>query len=232
MVAFEVESAESTRFFQKPWFMWLALIFLAPIGIFLMWKYSKLNGAIKIILSIVFGTFFIMAITPSSKNEYPAPSNDGGVSKPAIQLIKPDEAKKIDKQIWEALLLSEKIHAEMTKASAQYANGQISKLDFYDICKTVESYQSQFNYPAKDEKGAEKYRGACEKYSVRSYAIANNLVKYLDKGEMKYLSEAKTRLESMNDMKLNITSERMKYLSNAGLSEEEISEILEVEKAE
>ena len=41
------------KFYQKSWFIVLALIFFWPLGVFLMWKYSKWNKIVKIIISIL-----------------------------------------------------------------------------------------------------------------------------------------------------------------------------------
>lgn len=49
------------KFYNKVWFMWVMLIVFAPVGIYLLWrsKYSKLA---KIIITSVFGLFFILAV--------------------------------------------------------------------------------------------------------------------------------------------------------------------------
>ena len=65
---------EENKFYTQTWFMWLMLIFFAPIGIFLMWKFNdKMKKDIKIILTIVFTIFFLITwsgdeTTTDSKN--------------------------------------------------------------------------------------------------------------------------------------------------------------------
>ncbi len=55
------QGEEKPKFYTQDWFMWVMLIFVAPVGIFLMWKYNdKMKKNTKIILSIVFAIFFLI----------------------------------------------------------------------------------------------------------------------------------------------------------------------------
>ncbi len=47
------------KFYEKTWFMFLMLVLLAPVGIFLLWKYKRFGKVPRILLSIVFGLFFL-----------------------------------------------------------------------------------------------------------------------------------------------------------------------------
>jgi len=49
------------KFYQKVWFMWICLIFYAPVGIFLLWKYHGYNKKLKVISSVVFGFILLVA---------------------------------------------------------------------------------------------------------------------------------------------------------------------------
>lgn len=61
---------EDIKFYQKTWFMWIMLIFFAPVGIALLWIYRKEYATnIKTILSIVFGIFFIFILLTSKDDE-------------------------------------------------------------------------------------------------------------------------------------------------------------------
>ena len=57
------------KFYEQNWFMWIMLIFFAPVGIFLMWKFHpEMKNNTKKVLTIVFAIFFIM-IMVSANNE-------------------------------------------------------------------------------------------------------------------------------------------------------------------
>lgn len=45
-------------FFQRTWFIILMLIFISPVGIFLMWRYKEWNTAVKVIISVFFILYF------------------------------------------------------------------------------------------------------------------------------------------------------------------------------
>lgn len=53
-------SNEKPPFFQRTWFIILMLIFVSPVGIFLMWFYKEWNTIIKIIVSIFFIFYFMI----------------------------------------------------------------------------------------------------------------------------------------------------------------------------
>ncbi len=52
---------DQPKFYEQQWFMWVMLIFFAPVGIFFMWKFNdKMKKNTKIILSVVFGFIFLI----------------------------------------------------------------------------------------------------------------------------------------------------------------------------
>lgn len=50
------------KFYQKSWFIWLSLIFFAPLGIILLWTQKKYKPVPRVILSVFFLVFFICVI--------------------------------------------------------------------------------------------------------------------------------------------------------------------------
>lgn len=55
------KTEDKVKFYQQQWFMWIMLVFFAPVGIILMWKFNNtMKKNTKIILSIVFGIFFLI----------------------------------------------------------------------------------------------------------------------------------------------------------------------------
>ncbi|MEA4828266.1 hypothetical protein [Clostridium sp. JNZ J1-5] len=48
------ENKERVKTFDTIWFMWITLIFFAPVGIYLMWKHKRYGVFIRVILSIIF----------------------------------------------------------------------------------------------------------------------------------------------------------------------------------
>ncbi|NEZ47779.1 MerC domain-containing protein, partial [Clostridium niameyense] len=60
-----MENKDTIKFYNKTWFMWLTLIFVAPVGIFLMWKNKRYHKIVRVALSGFFGLIFcILAFAP------------------------------------------------------------------------------------------------------------------------------------------------------------------------
>ncbi|MEF9935342.1 MAG: DUF4352 domain-containing protein [Clostridium sp.] len=90
------------KFYNTSWFMWLMLVFVTPVGIFLLWRNHKINKGGKIGLTIAFSVIFLAAVGMTMEDDAPkTPPNQvesgqsAGSSKP-----KPDEAKKEEKKIY------------------------------------------------------------------------------------------------------------------------------------
>lgn len=79
------------KFYAKSWFMWVMLIFIAPVGIFLMWKFHpEMKKNTKIILTIVFALIFLFAATSESNTADSTDKdidNSNSVSKKEVEVI-------------------------------------------------------------------------------------------------------------------------------------------------
>lgn len=90
------------KFYSKAWFMWLTLIFFAPVGIFLMWKNQRFSSKTRKILSGVFGVWFILvfAIGGTSKDSTKRNSTTTAATKKETKIedkkedVKKEEVKK------------------------------------------------------------------------------------------------------------------------------------------
>ena len=57
----EVNNVAKSKFYEQIWFMWVMLIFFAPVGIFFMWKFHpEMKKNTKVILTVVFAILFII----------------------------------------------------------------------------------------------------------------------------------------------------------------------------
>lgn len=75
----EVNNATKPKFYEQTWFMWIMLIFFAPVGIFFMWKFHpEMKKNTKIILTVVFAILFIIIMASNgSEND----DNSGNTTK-------------------------------------------------------------------------------------------------------------------------------------------------------
>jgi|GEM_PF-1688226 hypothetical protein len=59
------------KFYKQMWFMWLSLVVLAPVGIFLLWKYKRFNDKSRLVLTAVFAIFFVVVIIIGNSGSKP-----------------------------------------------------------------------------------------------------------------------------------------------------------------
>lgn len=80
------------NFYKSNWFMWLTLIFFAPIGIFTMWKNKRFNKGVRGILSLLSALIFIMALGSTNENKATVKNTKGN------NIVASDSAKEKDIQ--------------------------------------------------------------------------------------------------------------------------------------
>lgn len=71
------------KIYEKNWFIALMFIGLPPIGIFLIWKYKKLNKFLRILLTVVFSIvtlFYVIVYAALSDDTTDTPDNSASVS--------------------------------------------------------------------------------------------------------------------------------------------------------
>lgn len=73
------ELNKKVKWYDKSWFLWVLLILLPPIGILFMWIRKKdFTNRKKIILSVVFALWFIIAQLPGNEKDTEIANTDSG----------------------------------------------------------------------------------------------------------------------------------------------------------
>jgi len=93
------------KFYEKDWFLWVCLIFIAPVGIFLLWKNGKFNKKIRIALTAVFCIWFIVALATGGKTK--TPQDTTTANKPEVKQTETTEKKETPKKEWKPKELAE-----------------------------------------------------------------------------------------------------------------------------
>jgi len=246
---------EKEKFYQKTWFVILMLIVFAPLGIFLMWKYKTWGKAAKIIVTVIFCFVFIGQARGYAGGNKEAPTTDTKTvaanapvssaaqavtsqataskeeTKQADNKANIEDAKKVDTQMWDAILSAEQSYQQMIDAVNKGSQGEADDLTVYDTCKDTKSTLSslQLSFPSTGSDEGSDYQMACLTYIANANIIADDIIKYMDKSEMKYLSDAKDYIGRMDASTLDIISKRMTFLQSAGLTDEEIKAIVSPE---
>lgn len=138
-------------------------------------------------------------------------------------------AKKADAELWAIALNIDINKGLLVEGINLAANGEGTLLELYDLTKQIDD--NFFNYFRQsndiDNDSIDKYRDAVQYYIANCQSITENVMKYIDKGEMKYLSKAKSSMEDSSSYTMQVVSERMQYLANNGFTDKEISKLLE-----
>lgn len=87
----------SNKFYQKKWFAILLLIFFAPVGIFLIFKYSHFKKNTNIVLTVIFGIFFLVAVS-SEETDTQVANEKVDAEAEVASTNDEDEKKKQDKE--------------------------------------------------------------------------------------------------------------------------------------
>lgn len=64
---------ESLKWYEKHWIIWVLTIFITPVGLFFMWRFSRYGMAVKVLATLIFGgNFLISFYDPPAKTNRPA----------------------------------------------------------------------------------------------------------------------------------------------------------------
>lgn len=189
----------------------------------------------------------VSQIKNGSKSLYPeSEANIADENEPTGSELSKDESSEmdtetvksvalaLDSQIYENVLNSEKTTQLLQEGIALVSDGSGNMLELYDLAKAAKETQTTLfsNLLSLSDNNTKSYVEVCQLYVGSGKTVAEKLMKYIDKQEMKYLSDAKEALESSETYTLKLILERTNYLSSQGLTDEEISAILAPESAE
>ena len=100
------KTVDKPKFYTQIWFMWVMLIFFAPLGILFMWKFHpEMKKNLKIILTIVFAILFIIMYL-SNGSDTESPSSNYGTNnyqkdkKVAVEVADFSSMTKAEIEIW------------------------------------------------------------------------------------------------------------------------------------
>lgn len=171
----------------------------------------------------------VSEVSEGGKVLYPASkvASAAAASKAEAKKAK-NTAVAIDGQISDILSKSEQSTQILQKACSAFSDGGGSTLDLYNIAKQAKDNQDSYFSALSDlrDKNNKEYISACQSYVVNSQGVADDLMKYLDKNELKYASEATDAIKLSSTYSAKVVTERTNYLSSQGLSDSEISDIL------
>lgn len=151
----------------------------------------------------------------------------GGNSEPADPK---QAAKEFDSTVWSAVLAAESTMQDLSTTMNSATIGEVSLLELYDTADSAKQYLGELSISFSSKgKDAEKYVEAAQNYIINTQIIASGICDYINTQEMQYLSDANGRIDSVTTYLIEVVSARMEYLTNAGLSDEEITALMDAE---
>lgn len=217
------------KFYEKDWFIWITLIFVAPLGIFLMWQEEKYKKETRIALTVIFTILFaILVYQITSKATIVKVTQQQKVS-----VAQPKETKKYqNKQEVKKTLVSTNVTKEASQSNAtnnqvkEYfqavgtktpqlgddiaqASTALSQQDYDTMqtycnnivkdCNDIESLKAPTQYQDLDK----QLKQACELYK-NTYG---NLYNKIQQNDSIWINQQTSNIDTANGIIKNITQE-------------------------
>lgn len=191
-------------------------------------KRTKLNLFLFAFIIVIFASIFIMISGDSADSNSSTNNTTSDTSKNSSSDLSKDEILSLDNKIFTLVTTSDDVTSILQQSIDAFSKGEITSLDLYDIAKSTKETQASLSIEVSklDNEKNQAYVDSAVNHIINGQLIASNIVKYLDKEELKYLSEAKSALENTGVSAISVVSERTNYLSSQGFNDEEITDIL------
>ena len=196
---------ESTSWYKQEWFIVLTLIFIFPLGLFVMWRFSKWPSIAKTIITVVISVIVLASVTyyGNLKMAVPITSNSNNATKETADTSVNDKDE------------------ENHKASVKETNGKYQ--EWYD----------EVTKGAKEEKSATRLQKAALE-TAKSYSDDLNMSKEKiydiltsEVGEKFSKEDAKFAIDHLNaDYNKNALETAKSYAKDMHMSNDAIYDIL------
>lgn len=152
-----------------------------------------------------------------------------GIESPKLTDEERQAVLDFDTTLWDIVLESESAFNEFSSTMNDYSAGNATLLEVKIAAIIAVDAQSELSksIPSGDER-SQRYVDAVSNYVSNSQNIASTFISFIDTENQDYLTESKNYLNSVPSYAFSIVSERIRYLSSCGLSDDEIDEICEL----
>ena len=153
------------RFYEKDWFVILMLILFFPVGLFLMWKYSKWHKTAKIIISVFFAIMVIFS--DGSKESKNVETKDTNAEAETVDKTKDTNAE------------AETAKANKIKELQEKSKAILDNKDYYTmnederetIDELIEKWDDEIDYNFKSEYADKKVQYENDEYYDENYQV-------------------------------------------------------------
>lgn len=143
--------------------------------------------------------------------------------------VNKDTAKNLDDEMWEAILKSEETNKKLLESADAYDEGRLDRGSLYENCQIAKDIHGNMHSGISKIycEGIDEYKGACLDYILCSRSFADNLQKYINKGDLKKLTKAKKDLSYIENDIIKVVAGRTAFLEKSGFTTDEITKLLE-----
>ncbi len=186
-------------------------------------------------ICLVIALFLVSIAISPNEGDIGVETNSKNTSAPEMKeekkekTVNKETVKNLDSEIWEAILESEEANNKLLELADAYDEGRLDRASLYENCQIAKDIQGNvYSRVSKINcEGIDEYRGACLDYVLCSRSFADNLQKYINKGDLKKLTKAKDNLSYAEDAIIKIAAGRTVFLEKSGFTTDEITKLLE-----
>lgn len=152
---------------------------------------------------------------------------DTDTQEPTNEVTADMTPQEIDLELYGAVRSASASYDKLYTMMQQLDTGETSLLELYDYCEQVEDWGLDWSdkVDAMTDDATAEYAEAAGNYvKAVAFGIATPLKEYIDENNMEDLSDANETLGLMPAYFLKVESARSAYLSESGLTEEEIQQ--------
>lgn len=193
---------------------------------------KKIGKFIKYVMytvcgSLVIFTGMVVYEMKSMENERDTVNTENVVTKEYTK----EDVIETDSYCWDIITETEKSLNNLIEISGQYDNGTISKNDMYTLADKVHKFaqNKKADLRGVDISSETEYKRMCNDYITTTITIADSIKVYLDENKQQALTDAKDFMVYNTAIAESIVTERIAYLLESGLSEEDIQAITSIE---
>ena len=215
------------KFYEKDWFIWIALVFVAPLGIFLMWQQEKYKKETRTALTVIFTILFailvyqitskatVVKVTQQQKVSIGAPQgtkkyqNKQEVKETLVSAKVAKESNQNNnneaKEYFQAVgIETSQLGDDIAQASTTLSQQDYSTMQTYcnkivSDCNNIESLKA----PEKCKSIDSQLKQACELYK----STYGNLYDKIQQNDSDWINQQTSNIDSANSIIKNITQE-------------------------
>lgn len=170
---------------------------------------------------IIFIVLFVLVIAIGACSD-PA-TDDTSASNEAMADMTPQQ---IDMEMYRPVRSAMASYEDLVEKVNGLDTGETSTLDIYDDCRQIIEWRSGWEdtIDSVTNEETQAYADAAHYYVSNVYMIAQDTVDYINEQDMEKLSSVRDGIQTEPAFMDDVVEARRAYLSNAGLTEEEIQQ--------